>query len=145
MTDQQPELTEADYDIDIGVLMQILGVDPSTVRADSARLEFLSGKVLMRYEVVRAVPGKMLAIAMANASGLIAPQPPQEQFEQGLPPGVPDEPTVEQVEDASGPLIDQRVTPIRPTKAGRRTAAKKAVSTVRKQTARKTTKAAKKS
>jgi hypothetical protein len=75
------QFTEADYDIDISVVMGMLGIEPGHVAADSARLEFVSGKAVLRYEVIRAVPAKLLAIAMAQAAGLVGhPEPPSEDL-----------------------------------------------------------------
>lgn len=105
---------ESDYDIDINTLMAVLGIEPGHVAADTARLQFIQGKVVLTYEVIRAVPGKLLALAMVNASGLAAqPQAEDQDQEQEAP------------------------TPIRPTKAGRRATAKKAVATVKKSAPRK--------
>lgn len=91
------QFTEADYDIDISVVMGMLGIEPGHVAADSARLEFVSGKAVLRYEVIRAVPAKLLAIAMAQAAGLVS-QPEHhepERIEGQMPDalGLDDEPT----------------------------------------------------
>lgn len=78
----QQEFTEADYDIDLGALMRHLGIEPGHIVADSARLDFVQGKVLLRYESVRAVPARLLALAMATATGLMAPATAQQMEQQ---------------------------------------------------------------
>jgi hypothetical protein len=68
-------LTPEDYDIEMSGVLAALGVDPGTVVADSAKVQFLQGKAIITYEVMRAVPPRVLAIALLRGT-------PMEQVEE---------------------------------------------------------------
>jgi hypothetical protein len=72
MSDQP--LTEDDYQFDTATLMRSMGIDPATVREGSVRLQFLDGKAVLTYEVMKAVPARLLAASFLNASGLAVKQ-----------------------------------------------------------------------
>lgn len=71
-TDHQPparaELTEADYKVDTAVILQMLGVEPGTVKAGSVKLTFPGGTPVIEYEVVRAVPARLLGVAVLQGA-----------------------------------------------------------------------------
>ena len=114
--------TESDYDFDLTVLMAVLGVDPAMVEPDTARLDFIQGKAVLRYGVIRAIPSKLLAVAFAKAGGLLAPAPDPE------PPAMPLPIEFEPTEPGQDTLIVPEMPggTSRPTKQGRRTAKKAA-------------------
>lgn len=82
------QLTPEDYDIDMAAVLAGLGVDPGTVVADSAKVQFLQGKAVISYEVMRAVPARVLAVALLRGT-------PMERVEQPAPsePPAPEEST----------------------------------------------------
>lgn len=61
------QLTEADYDINVEVLMANIGIDPGTVAADSAKLQFINGKAVLTYTAMRAIPPNLLAAALLRS------------------------------------------------------------------------------
>jgi hypothetical protein len=69
------QLTEADYEIDMGVLMATMGIDPGTVGANSAKLQFIDGKAVLTYTSMKAVPPRVLGVAMLR-SAKMAEEPP---------------------------------------------------------------------
>jgi hypothetical protein len=79
---QSVELTEADYQVDMKVVLQMLGVDPATVKAGTTRITFPDGIPVIEYEVFRAVPARVLGMAMLRGN-----QPPTKTGEAGEPPG----------------------------------------------------------
>jgi hypothetical protein len=62
------QLTEADYNIDMEVLMATLGIDPGTVQANTTTLQFLDGKAVLSYTCIRAIPTRALAVAMLRSA-----------------------------------------------------------------------------
>jgi hypothetical protein len=72
MSDQP--LTEDDYQFDIATLMRSMGIDPATVREGTVKLQFIDGKAVLTYEVIKAVPARLLAASFLNASRLAVKQ-----------------------------------------------------------------------
>lgn len=73
------QLTPEDYNLDMVAVLGGLGVDPATVIADSAKVQFLQGKAIISYEVMRAVPARVLAIALLRGT-------PMERVEESSTP-----------------------------------------------------------
>lgn len=61
-------LTEEDYQIDLPQVMQAVGVDPNTVKAESAHVAFRNGVAILEYTVVRAVPPHILGLALMRGA-----------------------------------------------------------------------------
>lgn len=71
------QLTDADYNIDMDTLMATMGIDPMMLAKDSAQLRFVDGKALLSYTVVRAIPPRVLGVAMLRSA--TTPEPQSEE------------------------------------------------------------------
>lgn len=80
------QLTDDDYEIDMEVLMSTMGIDPATVGADSTKLQFISGKAVLTYTVVRAIPPRILGIAMLRSAKGVEPEPAPEAEPEPVAP-----------------------------------------------------------
>lgn len=65
---EQPQTTEHDYDLDPQVVMRMLGIEPSTVVTNTARIAVVDNKVILEYTVRRAVPPRIMGVALVAAA-----------------------------------------------------------------------------
>jgi hypothetical protein len=64
----EPELSQADYQVDMPTLLTALGIHPGTVKPDTTHLSFQQGMPILEYGVIRAVPSRALGLAILAAA-----------------------------------------------------------------------------
>lgn len=57
-----------DFDLDLDVVMSALGVQPGLLVPDSARLLFVDNKIVIEYSVRRAIPPRIMGMALLAGS-----------------------------------------------------------------------------
>jgi len=63
------QLTDADYQIDMETLLLSMGIEPGTVATDTAKVQFLDGKAVLTYTAMRAIPTRVLGVALLRSAG----------------------------------------------------------------------------
>jgi hypothetical protein len=64
------QLTDADYEIDMETLMSSMGIEPGTVAADTAKVQFINGKAVLTYTAMRAIPTRVLGVALLRSAAI---------------------------------------------------------------------------
>lgn len=88
------------FDLDEAVLLQCLDVNPGMVKAGSVSVQFVEGKAVAQYTMIRAIPPRMLGVALLQAAKQqdqpAEPVEPVEPIDQpaGMPPTLAAVPSV---------------------------------------------------
>lgn len=92
------QLTDADYEINMEVLMGSMGIEPGTVAADTAKVQFLNGKAVLTYTAMRAIPTRVLGVALLRSAKAEEPQPvPEPEMPTLLVDKTPDGTTISEL------------------------------------------------
>lgn len=73
------QLTEADYAIDMEALLRGIGIEPGTVAANTAQVQFLDGKAVLTYTAMRAIPPRLLGAAMLHSAPVVYPEDGEQE------------------------------------------------------------------
>lgn len=52
------------FDVDTAEVLRLLGVEPGMVREGSAKISLIDNKVIIEYSIIRAVPPRMMGMAL---------------------------------------------------------------------------------
>lgn len=66
---QEPtQPTEHDYDVDAGAVLELLGVPAGLVKQNTTHLQFVDGKLIIEYTVIRAIPPRIMGMALMRGA-----------------------------------------------------------------------------